>query len=231
MREAPSVVRPGCYIGRDAAALPVIYRYFDVLEHAKALCIGQVWLSTFEKCRNHDKLAARDVMEGKRTYRAGLIAGSSDDPANKLRAERSGWSGFSFEDSILVPGSTEQQYRDAYLFCTTVRHDPSAMKDLGTYCVEISAPQHFARSVLHAVTLEFPRIDVAYFDLVTYREQSFEGDGPEPGRIQFTKDPDKYAHEQEARIVFVPSDDITLEGIAPRPFSVPAAVQFCRLLP
>ena len=221
---------PGCYAVPDTIGLPRVFRYFEKREEAEALCEGQVWLTTIERCRNHEKINARDEMEGKRLYTPGLIAGSSDDPANSQRAQRAGLGGMNFTNSIILLGTVEQRSPDAYIFCSTVRHDANAMEGLGDFCVEIQQPCEFANQLLGAVHSEFPRIDRADFQLVVYKLPSFAWDDPEPGGLMFTKDPDEFAHEQEARILFRPTDEVPLVGLQPRLFHVPAAARLCRLL-
>jgi hypothetical protein len=140
-------------------------------------------------------------MEGKRTYRTGMIVGSSDEHDNALRAKRSGFP-FNFANSIIVPSPVTHIYPDAFVLCTTVRRSPESMSGIGGFCVEIQQPTDFLSELLELINARYPRVDLAKFSLVTYRKQEFKDGEEEPGELPFTKDPDKYEKEKEARMLF-----------------------------
>jgi hypothetical protein len=114
---------------------------------------------------------------------------------------------------------------DALVLCTTLRFDPSKMSDsFGNYCVEITEPLKFFVKLTEELMLRYP-IDRFRQAQIIYAEREFEG--TRPGRIGFVKPPDKYAEQEEHRMLWTVSVD---KPLIPGKLYVPGLKRYCRLL-
>ena len=212
----------GAFAHPDVQHLASVFRYFDEERNADALCAGEVWITTLQRCRAHERLASRDEMDGCRDYEAGLIAGSSDDPLNAPRLERLGFTA-TIKDSIIVGAEVRQVYPDAFVLCSTTRQDAAGHDGFGRFGVEISRPVEFF-AFLRQVIASRHEVE-GVFRMVTYAEPRYQGLDEEPGPLPFTKRPDRWAREREARMLFTP---LTSTKVVPQSFLERALGRYCR---
>lgn len=215
-------------LDHDGKIVTTVYRSFDVASHADALAAGIVWISTLEDCRQHPGERG-DANEGSSTYSSGTLSMQvADERIPEIRSLR--------QHGILISGRGVKisnvrainRIADAFVVCTTARPDPGALSPtFGRHCVRIDDVQSFFAAVTYRLA-ERIRIRPAILGMVHYGERDYSGADPHPhGVIGFTKPRDRFASEQEARLLWIPEEAAELKSFA---LSVPEAKRFCTRL-
>ncbi len=206
-----------------------IYRFFREKEHAEALCRGEVWLSTLEKCRTYEDPLQGDREEAIHTYKSGTVIGNGDDPKVIEVAKRSGLGLRECDGSVFMTDNTYIQHiDDAYVICTTLEYEPEKFaKSFGTYCVKITNPEMFFKSISACLNKKSKIIE-AEMGKVTYECRRTSGLEPQPSApVGFVK-PTQYSPQKEFRFLwrvnkFFGSDDKHI-------LQCPEASQYCEMM-
>ena len=200
-----------------------VYRFFQEEQHAEALVNGRVWISTLEDCRSHEDPVRGDVGEGTVDYFSETITGNSGDLAFDLVAARSGIVVERSVGTTLSGNSSRRAIQNAWVVCTTERYSPDTMRSFGSRCVRITDPVTFFRSVTESLATE-RRVLEATMGGVRYSQRSYRHLEPDPGPIGFLKPPDRYASQQEVRMLW---ESDSAEQISHFELDCPAARRLC----
>ncbi len=190
----------------DAHSAPEeVFRFFELEEHAEALLQGHVWISTLETCRRYENAERGDPDEASVIYNSGTIVGDSDNADLQLIAQRSRIGiGPGCTNITLSNNTRSTRIPDAYVLCTTLGADPTTMGDFGKYCVRIARPRSFCERVT-AILVRIGSIQQAYAGPVRYADRTYRFLDAEPGPLGFVKPRDKYAHQREYRMLWLPT--------------------------
>jgi hypothetical protein len=182
----------------------VVYRFFDVKDHARQLLEGKVWVSTLEWCRTCDSIRA-DKGEGSHHWKVPKVTRQSPQSERRRVLDQLAAMGHLEVGGDDSKGELEDvqvfhKIPDAYVFCTSTRRN---LKRFGTYCVQISRPENFFLATSQRMLQVVPRgtADMSY---MTYGDRLFEGvEGPgnvHPGFLG----PKANEDEDELRMLWTP---------------------------
>ncbi len=200
---------------------PVLYRFDEKREYGEDILRGNVFVSTLERCRRTEDVTRRDELDGKIFYRTGVVNFDSHDPRDrKIRSRMEELGMIGIEDGgrmknvSFADNNLEQYIPDAFLYWTTVQHDPEAMKDFGECCIRIKRPREFFYQMTVALvrdaatSFDDPTEPIEFHFLyaheVRYTDPHYRDVDDEPGVVGFVKRPDKYEKEQEFRMLWYP---------------------------
>lgn len=184
-----------------------VYRYFEDETHAESLVGGKVYLSTLKECRGYENPQRGDKEEGYEHYHnPGMISGLGSDFSVAEQAARLGIRVDPRTKVVISGGLRTSSLYDAYVLCTTVGFaNEDLTADFGEYCVEIRDVEKFTNIVGLALSEYVPDTHCAIGE-VKYKERSFSGLEPSPGRLGFVKPPDLYSNQKEFRFVYYVPD-------------------------
>jgi len=181
-------------------------------EYADQFVAGRVMVSTLETCRRHEARGRGDPIEGQQTRVQGEAI-SILDQADAVTAERIRRLGLppGGPDSFYAHNARTERLLDAHVLCFSEVFAPDVFADMGLpYCVEITNPTRAFDLLDAAVARRFPVLGGA-FSLVSYTSTRYVEDEPEPGLLGFVKEPDGFAHQREARMLWLPQVQGVLE--------------------
>jgi hypothetical protein len=209
-----------------------LFRRFDKLEYAEALCRGEVWLSTLQRCRVYEDSEQGDPGEAIHKFDSGNAAGSTeDDPDFRLVAERFGLLQGRLIASSIRHSRMVQQIPDAWVLCASQDFDTALEGNFGKFGVRIDRPRRFFNRVSFALRFEMVN-DIIWPEagLVRYRPRQYMGVQPEPGPLGFVK-PDRYAYQREARMLWRATPPYSQgEELTPVSVRCPSVARFCSLV-
>jgi len=205
-----------------------LYRYFKQERHARALCQGDVWVSTLEECRKHEERGRRDELEGASQWRVKEFNSPSGLKAQELIKQQFGGvfkdcTVYGFEAAFAF----DSMLPDAYVICTTDSRAESTQETFGDYCVEISNPRRFFELVtirLFARTND--RISRSMLSPVTYSSIEYWDDALPLAPPGLVKRPETFGSQREVRLLWYPQT----VPISPLLLTVPGVGRLCRLV-
>ncbi|HFK5650932.1 hypothetical protein [Enterobacter ludwigii] len=207
-----------------------IFRFFQDKEHAEALCKGDVWLTTLQRCREYDDPLQGDAKEATHTYNGGtaVLHGDGTDHDFVTKAARLGIRVCPGAKNIQISGGFHSFSIDnAYVLCTTQEFNPSKLSaTFGNYCVEISEPKEFFELVSAKLHHTVP-IKHGYMGPVTYDKRDHMVHEPLPGPVGFVKPKDIYSEQKEFRFLWLTADR---RDIQPFLLSCPEVAKLCRII-
>ena len=181
---------------------PVLFRYFEKEDHARALCLGYVWISTLEACRRQEGAARDDPAEATRNDFSGYAKGASGDPGFEETAGQSGRADkLGITNTIVHEGMSHDRLYDAWLLCFTESRRPHRTQGIGRFGVRISLPRLFFRHVTNALRLD-QDITSATFGRVRYVGRDDRELEASLGPMALVKPPDDYSSQREARMIW-----------------------------
>jgi hypothetical protein len=207
-------------------APPFVYRYLSGDErYGDDFTRGRILISTLEKCRQHENAALRDEDEASQTLRVESIAGDASDPDIQQFARRA--------QSRIGPGlhltlsgiSITVRETHAWVLCTTLSPPTADAKGaLGDYCIKIGPILPFFCTLSYAIS-QRRSVRQNVVGRVKYRARDYGLYDPEPGVLGFVKSPDKYEHEQELRMLWLPEER---EVVKPFVIDCPEVARYCQ---
>ncbi|OPY69566.1 MAG: hypothetical protein A4E62_01794 [Syntrophorhabdus sp. PtaU1.Bin002] len=203
-----------------------VFRFFQEDWQADALARGDVWLSTLKTCREYEDPEQGDPEEAHEIYKSGHAVGGSDDPEFVEIARRSGiYIGPGCSNITISNNTMITVLPDAYVLCTTTEFSPDKLGEtFGRYCVEITKPGRFFKSVSEALERKVS-IREAAVGLVIYKDRHYTGMEPRPGPIGFVKPRDIYAPQKEFRFLWIPENT---NGLTPFLLSCSEVHHLCK---
>lgn len=192
-----------------------IYRFFGNELHAAEFIEGRIRISTLEACRGYEDPRRGDKGEATWEYNSGDVRGSSQDPAVRYVAERSGillGEGSAKGEIFLSNNTTYTKIPDAFVLCFTMNNSANfAAGTFGEHGVLLKNPPALFEKITKQISKEIPLKRVA-MGRVEYRERFQYSLQSDPRHIAFVKTPDQYADQVEYRMLWVPRSDA---GITP----------------
>jgi hypothetical protein len=216
-------VRPRHPIKRIDFEGETVYRFFREKTYAEAFCQGKIRLSTLAACRGYENARQGDKDEGIQTHVVSVNGFPSEERV-KLGVRVAGLQmgeNIHYDLSNVV---SRRYIKDAYVLCTTETYEPSKMSDdFGKYCVKIEIPQLF----FNLVTMRLEMQKGAMAARLASVEYKVDFDSWSDRNLGFTKAPDQYAEQKEARMLWVP---IMPQKIEPFILVCPEVEQLCELI-
>jgi hypothetical protein len=193
-----------------------MYRFFDEERYADEFVNGNVFVSTFKRCRAYENKYQGDIGEGSLTYNGGRFVGNSD--SFEFKKILSNMPGIKIEGSNITFDNNTQVTRvhDAFVLCLTTKFQPGEFNiDFGRFCVEIINPKSLFSGLNSAIRHKY-RVSGQVFDHCVYSTRSYFGSQNSPGNIYLLK-PQSYSYQYEYRGVWIPE---TLDNIEAQVFKI-----------
>jgi hypothetical protein len=180
-----------------------VYRFFKQEWEADALCRGQVFVSTVERCRRYEALGQGDPDETKKIYNSGAIQGSSGEPRFEEVVSRLNARFERCTDIVLDDCEFVSSYPDAWVLCFTLLSQSPDVQTFGNFGVRIRKPADFFRRVTAALRGRGLPVMAAAFGAINYKDRAYMGLAPDPGPRAFIK-PVSFKSQCEARMIWHP---------------------------
>lgn len=202
-----------------------LYRFLDVEEHANNFAKGQIFVSTLNRCREHEDPKRRDSGEAIHMYNSGAWTGDGQEEHIRAVSSHLGIDVSESTDITLQTNTSRRALPDAYVLCATSDPNPDRMGEkMGPYCIEISSPLDFGNVLFDRLRQLLPLEEKCAFDQVQYKPREHEGLERPPGKIGFVK-PIHFAPEAEWRWLFMAAEKHSPQGLV---VDAPEAAQFLR---
>lgn len=214
------------YDSGGARGFDRIYRFLDKPEYADQFVAGRVLVSTLEACRRYEANGRGDAIEGQhvRVQGEGISILGAPDPATVERIRRLGLP-IGGHGSVYAYNARTERLPDAHVLCFSEVFEPAVFARMGLpYCVEIFNPTR-AFDLLDAAVARHFQVEAGRFSLVTYAATRYIDSGPEPGVLGLVKEPDEFAHQREARMLWWPR---VQEALTPDVIDAPGLSTVCR---
>jgi len=193
---------------KDPPEPEFVYRFMDKAEYAQAFLDGRIWLSTLSYCRRVEE----DPGEGTDTHHSGMIEGHGDDPFLQEMAARSSVGvGKDVRDLTMRDNTLVTEDADAWVLCTTLKPDGHCKRKFGPFGVRIRRPATFFTAISQHMQANHGvgRCTIKHVDYGT--RDRFGRQAP-PKYRSFLKPKDRFAQEEELRMLWEQyDDDRTLE--------------------
>jgi len=178
-----------------------------------------------EKCRRLENAALRDEGEASQTLRVESIAGDASDPNIQQFARRTHLRIGRGVHLTVSDSSVTVRETHAWVLCTTHRPPTADAKgSLGDYCIKIGPVLPFFCTLSYAISRR-RSVRQNVIGRIKYRARDYGLYDPEPGVLGFVKPPDKYEHEQELRVLWLPEER---EVVKPFVIDCPEVAQYCQ---